>query len=65
MCTVGLDRNIVLYDLKNKYLIKVISAAHETGIRKLASIEAQGGFLVTCAYETCVKVWQPGNLYGE
>lgn len=67
MCiaTCSLDHTIVFYDLVNYIHLKTIPKAHITGLRSLTFVEAGGGFLISCAYEASVKVWQPGNIYGD
>lgn len=64
MVTCGQDRALIFYSFEENCILKIIQPAHDTCLLKIASIEGYGGYLVTCAYDIYVKVWQPADVYG-
>ena len=65
ICTCSMDRSIVLYDVHQGYVIRVIKLAHDNAIKKMTYIDDYGGTLVTVGHELFAKVWLPANIYGE
>ena len=61
IATVSLDKTIRLYNIEEKYLIKVLSG-HETGIRKISYISHFGGFFCSVGHESSVYVWSPETV---
>jgi|LauGreDrversion4_2_1035121.scaffolds.fasta_scaffold62693_1 hypothetical protein len=60
-----MDRNIVMYDVVQGFVIRVIKMAHDNGIKKMTYNKDYGGYLVSVSFDMYVKVWQPSNVYGE
>lgn len=65
IATASLDRTIVMYDLKNKEVLRRLNDGHITGIKKLCYVENFGGQLISLGFETFVNVWGPENLFGD
>lgn len=60
-----MDRSMVMFDIVSGYTIRVIKQAHDTAIRNMCYLSKFSGYLVTCSYDINLKVWQPGNIYGD
>ena len=64
ICTASLDKQIVMYDLYTKEIIRVLNG-HRNGVMQLLAVPNFGGYLVSCAFDVMPLVWQPGNIYGD
>ncbi len=54
----SLDRTILFYNIKERYLITVLRG-HETGVRNLAYNSSFGGSFVSIGHESPIYVWSP------
>ncbi|CDW78217.1 UNKNOWN [Stylonychia lemnae] len=61
IATASLDKTIRLFNIEEKYLIKVLYG-HETGIRKISYISNFGGFFCSVGHESSIYVWSPETV---
>lgn len=67
VATCSLDKRIALYNLVDKYVLRIIEGGEHNnkGIKKLSYYPDGGGFLITIGYEVFANVWGPEAMVSD
>ncbi len=65
IATCSLDKKIVIYNLVDKQVIRILDGDHIKGVKKLSYSSHFGGHLISVGHEIYANVWGPESLISD
>ena len=66
IATCSLDRRIVLYNIIDQAVVRIIEGDHNNkGVKRLSYYPESGGFLISTGYEVYANVWCPEAMVSD
>ena len=65
IATCSLDKKIIIYNLLEKEVIRILEGDHSKGVKKMSYNPYFGGHLVSVGNEIFANVWGPESLISD